>query len=120
MRGTGGPGDIGVLRLDFPGYTGAETLEHISWDEWFEKFDERDLALLYQDTTAAGEPSNFNRLVSRSGVEGEEMRAGESMTLGESAGRTSRRNALRPAVEILEIDVEEVPTGGRSRMMGEM
>src|SRR5438093_8323369 len=71
VRGTGGPGDIGVLRLDFPGYTGAETLEHISWDEWFEKFDERDLALLYQDTTAAAEPSNFNKLVSRSGVEGE-------------------------------------------------
>jgi hypothetical protein len=42
------------------------------------------------------------------------------MTLGESAGRTSRRNALRPAVEILEIDVEEVPIGRRSRMMGEI
>jgi hypothetical protein len=47
VPGTGGPGDIGVLRLVFQGYPGADTLEPISWDEWFEKFDERDLALLY-------------------------------------------------------------------------
>ena len=39
-------------------------------------------------------PSNFNKLVSRSGVEGEGMGAGESMTLGESTERTSLRNAL--------------------------
>ena len=65
VRGTGGKGDIGMLRLDFPGYSGEDTLEHIDWDEWFEKFDERGLALLYQETTASGEKSNFNKLMSR-------------------------------------------------------
>ena len=65
VRGTGGQEDVGMIRLDFPGYSGEESLEHISWDEWFEKFDERGLALMVQDTTAGGEQSNFNKLVSR-------------------------------------------------------
>jgi ferritin-like metal-binding protein YciE len=65
VKGTGGKGDIGMLRLDFPGYSGADSLEHISWDDFFEKFDERGLALLHQDETTAGEKSNFNKLVSR-------------------------------------------------------
>jgi len=65
VRGTGGKGDIGMLRLDFPGYTGEDTLEEISWDDWFEKFDENHLALLVQEKTAGGQKSNFNKLVSR-------------------------------------------------------
>ena len=62
---TGGTDDVGMIRLDFPGYSGSESLEEISWDEWFEKFDERNLALLVQDETARGQKSNFNKLVSR-------------------------------------------------------
>jgi hypothetical protein len=65
VRGTGNKGDIGMLRLDFPGYSGADSLEPITWDEWFEKFDERGLALLHQEATAQGQKSNFNKLVSR-------------------------------------------------------
>jgi ferritin-like metal-binding protein YciE len=65
VRGTGGKGDTGMIRLDFPGYSGAQSLQPISWDEWFEKFDENNLALLYQEKTARGQRSNFNKLVSR-------------------------------------------------------
>src|SRR5579884_4511542 len=65
VRGTGGRGDTGMLRLDFPGYSGETSLEHIDWDEWFQKFDEKNLALLVEDTTARGQRSNFNKLVSR-------------------------------------------------------
>jgi ferritin-like metal-binding protein YciE len=61
----GRKGDTCVLRLDFPGYTGEETLEHISWDEFFRIFDEQGLALVYQEHTADGKKSNFNKLVSR-------------------------------------------------------
>src|SRR5579884_181902 len=46
VKGTGGRGDTGMLRIDFPGYSGEDSLQHISWDEWFEKFDERNLSLL--------------------------------------------------------------------------
>jgi hypothetical protein len=69
VRGTGGEKDIGMLRLDFPGYTGEESLQPISWDDWFRKFEERQLALVYQDQTATGEKSNFNKIISRETAE---------------------------------------------------
>jgi hypothetical protein len=65
VRGTGGGEDIGMIRLDFPGYSGAQSLDAIDWDEWFGKFDESGLALLIQEETARGPKSNFNKLVSR-------------------------------------------------------
>jgi hypothetical protein len=61
--------DIGILRIDFPGYSGKESLEEISWEEFFQKFDESDLALVYEEETAEGERSNFNKLVRRETVE---------------------------------------------------
>jgi len=64
VRGTGN-GDAGVLRIDFPGGAGEDQLEPISWEEWFEKFDENNLALLYQEEKASGEDSTFFKLVSR-------------------------------------------------------
>ena len=66
VRSTGGSDDVGIIRLDFPGYSGGDSLETIDWNDWFEKFDESNLALLVQDATAGGERSNFNKLVSRS------------------------------------------------------
>jgi ferritin-like metal-binding protein YciE len=67
VQGTGGQGDIGMLRIEFPGKPNAKDakLQPISWDDFFEKFDERGLALLYQETTARGQKSNFNKLVGR-------------------------------------------------------
>ena len=66
VKGTGGPDDTGMIRLDFPGYTGGDSLQPISWDEWFRAFEENALALLVQEETAGGDQSNFNKLVSRS------------------------------------------------------
>ena len=70
VRGTGGKGDIGMLRLDFPGYSGGESLERISWEDFFDKFEERGLALLYQEETSRGQKSNFNKIVSRETARG--------------------------------------------------
>jgi hypothetical protein len=65
VRGTGGDGDPGILRIDFPGGTGEDQLEHVSWDEWFQKFDEQNLAFLYQEHKADGDDSTFFKLVRR-------------------------------------------------------
>jgi len=66
VRGTERNGDeAGVLRIDFPGGTGDDRLEHISWDEWFDKFDDEGLAFLYQQEKADGSDSTFFKLVSR-------------------------------------------------------
>ena len=67
VRGTCNGDEAGVLRIDFPGGAGEDQLEHISWNEWFEKFDENQLAFLYQEEKASGEDSTFFKLVSRDG-----------------------------------------------------
>ena len=53
------------MRIDFPGGAGENQLEHISWEEWFETFDDAKLAFLYQEQKASGEDSTFFKLVSR-------------------------------------------------------
>jgi hypothetical protein len=69
VKRTESGGEAGVLRIDFPGYRGEDSLEEISWDEFFKKFDEKKLAFLYQDTTSSGEESRFFKLVSRETAE---------------------------------------------------
>lgn len=89
VRGTGDSQDVGMIRLDFPGYSGEQSLEPIEWDEWFQKFDESGLALLVQDETARGERSNFNKLVSR-----DTAKAGSSSRKkGSGRSSSSRRSA---------------------------
>lgn len=61
--------DAGIIRIDFPGYSGEGSLEKISWDEWFQKFDDSDLVFLYQETLASGGQSNFNKLIKRETAE---------------------------------------------------
>ena len=66
VQGTGQGEDAGLLRIDFPEeHEDEEQLEEISWDEFFEKFDEKRLAFVYQEKTVGGEPSRFNKFVSR-------------------------------------------------------
>ena len=72
VRRTGDAEEPGVLRIDFPGGRGSESLEEISWEAWFEKFDEKELAFLYQDKTKNGEESRFFKLVSRETAENKE------------------------------------------------
>lgn len=65
VKGTARGGAAGVLRIDFPGYSGEGKLKPISWDEWYGKFRESNLKFLYQDRAASGGQSRFFKLVSR-------------------------------------------------------
>lgn len=62
VRDTGDGDDAGVLRIAF---RDDPALEEITWDEFFDKFEEEDLAFLYQEKTADGKPSRFFKLVNR-------------------------------------------------------
>ena len=55
----------GILRFEFPKAKNHNdgALSELSWDDFFKKFDKADLELVYQDKTAAGEQSNFNKLI---------------------------------------------------------
>jgi hypothetical protein len=83
VAGTGGRDDVGMIRLDFPGYSGGDSLQPITWEQWFAQFDSNGLALVVQDTTADGERSNFNKLVKRDETEPE----GRGRARGASYGR---------------------------------
>jgi hypothetical protein len=74
VRATHGKDDPGIIRLECPRAPHAkdDALEEISWEEFFEKFDEADLALLYQEETASGQRSNFNKLIGRETAEARE------------------------------------------------
>ncbi len=56
--------DPGILRLFFPKapHHNDDAIEEISWEEFFEKFDESGLELTYQEKTADGHVSDFNKL----------------------------------------------------------
>lgn len=68
VKGTGADeDDPGILRIDFPGYSGEDSLEHIEWDEFFDAFEDNELAFLFQDE----KNSRFNKLIARNGAAAE-------------------------------------------------
>jgi hypothetical protein len=55
----------GVLRVLFQEQESGNSLEKISWDDFFKKFEEEKLAFLYQDETKDGKTSRFFKFVQR-------------------------------------------------------
>lgn len=64
VKSTESGGEAGILRIDFKDDGKEGSLEQISWDEFFEKFDKNDLEFLYQETTKDGSESRFFKFVS--------------------------------------------------------
>jgi hypothetical protein len=65
VKGTDKGDSGGLLRIDYPGFSGEDTLETITWDEFFQGFEENKLAFLYQEETKDGKESRFSKLISR-------------------------------------------------------
>jgi hypothetical protein len=55
-------GRPGVLRFDFPGFSNGGRLKHVSWDDWFRTFDERELNFIFQEERKDRRQSNFFRV----------------------------------------------------------
>ncbi|HEX8924235.1 MAG TPA: hypothetical protein VF786_00510 [Terriglobales bacterium] len=58
-------GESGILRFEFPDAPNRNDskLREISWEDFFEKFDENNLEMVFQEKTADGAESNFNKLI---------------------------------------------------------
>ncbi len=82
--------DPGVLRIDFPGFSGEGTLEEIPWEQWFDWFDRNGLAFLFQDDRQ----SRFSKLVRRTGDEADEA---ASAHRSEGAGHRDASSHAAPA-----------------------
>lgn len=65
VKASGSAGDPGILRIDFPGFSGGQSLEPIEWDTFFKAFEDNHLAFLYQDERE----SRFSKLVDRDTVD---------------------------------------------------
>jgi iron-sulfur cluster repair protein YtfE (RIC family) len=106
VKRTGREGDPGILRIDFPGFSGVRTLEKISWDEFFDWFEKNELAFLHQDTTTQGKQSRFSKLVSRDSVDVAEASAPPSEKTAEAAKEPEA--AVGDPIEVLEDQHEDV------------
>ncbi|PRQ06136.1 hemerythrin domain-containing protein [Enhygromyxa salina] len=91
VKGTGSDDDPGVLRIDFPGFSGTKTLEPIEWETFFAAFEDNELAFLYQDE----EDSRFSKLISREQV-AKDSRQGDG------------KSSAVDAIELLESQHREV------------
>jgi hypothetical protein len=84
---TGKAGDPGILRIDFPGFSGEGSLRPIGWEQFFEWFDKNELALLYR------ERDRFNKLVSRETAEARSRRRRSHARSRTSASKSTRRRS---------------------------
>ena len=71
VKGTGraGKSGSGLLRIDYPGFSGEDTLEKITWEHFFEQFEKSGLAFIYQDKLETGDTSRFSKLIDRNSTE---------------------------------------------------
>jgi len=110
VKSTARDGRGGILRIDFPGFSGARTLEEVSWEEFFDKFEESELAFLYQDQTRSARPSRFNKLVSRASL----AEDGRSTSPGARAKKAPRRASPAAATTKKQPATRRGPTQNRS------
>src|SRR5690606_37880426 len=88
--------DPGILRIDFPGFSGKQTLEQISWEQFFDAFEDNQLAFLYEDA----KNSRFSKLVSRDAVELTDEGNGKRKR---RKGKRAKAGAKRRGVDALEL-----------------
>ena len=77
VKGTEGKQGVGLLRIDYPGFSGEDTLETITWEEFFTAFEDNNLAFLYQDETKDGAQSRFSKLIDRDSADEKSKAAGK-------------------------------------------
>jgi hypothetical protein len=77
VKGTENKQGSGLLRIDYPGFSGEDTLEPIPWEEFFKAFEENNLAFLYQEETKDGKESRFSKLIDRGSAKEKGKAAGK-------------------------------------------
>jgi hypothetical protein len=105
VKGTEYRDDPGVLRIEYPGFRGSEKLEPLTWDDWFEAFDEHQLAFLYDPDPK----SRFSKLVDRDEL------AKRRRAVAEKRGSAKRMGAKRTAAKRT---AAKRPAAGRSASGG--
>ena len=94
-------GEPGILRIMFPKapHANDSSLKEISWDEFFEKFDENRLALVYQEVTSEGAESNFNKLIHPDDEDHPARSASKKSSAKKSAAKKSPRKSAKKSAK---------------------
>jgi hypothetical protein len=99
------PGRAGLLRIDFN--KPEDELEEVSWDEFFDTFDENNLAFLYQDKTASGRKSRFNKFVNRDTVDTQDTETDSGTARATDGDSSSKRRASQMEEDAEEADEDD-------------
>ena len=94
---TGCGGDPGVLRIDYPGFSGQETLERMDWEQWFDWFDRDKLAFLYQPLGAGRFSKLVDRRTARSEASSRPARSSSKKRSSSKTASTGRKRAAKKA-----------------------
>jgi hypothetical protein len=89
VAGTERDGEPGILRFEFPNAPKHkdDKLKPISWEEFFRKFDEQGLEFLFEEKTADGQISNFNKFVYPEQVKGSHTESKSSQSEKSGSGK---------------------------------
>ena len=95
VKGTERGGEAGIIRFEFPNAPNRNDskLEEISWEDFFEKFDQNNLEMVFQEKTADGQQSNFNKLVHPSDDEHSSRSSKTHSSKSEKSGSKSKHKA---------------------------
>lgn len=96
VKRTGQDDDPGILRIDYPGYSGGNSLEALDWDSWFDAFEANQLAFLYQQDAN----SRFSKLVRR--------RPEDELSDAQQHQRGTRRKGKTNRVDLNSASEEEL------------
>ena len=95
VKATGRGKDPGILRIDFPGFSGEDTLEQIEWDEFFEWFDKNKLALLLSSERG----NRFNKLVDRTSVKSASKKSSSKKSTGAKKSSSKKTSSKKSAAK---------------------
>lgn len=99
VKGSGGGQSLGLLRIDYTGFSGQNSLEKIPWKTFFEGFEKNNLAFLYQDE----QDSRFSKLVSRDNVELDQPSTNGKKSNGAKSKGTNAKKTPTKSVDALEL-----------------
>jgi hypothetical protein len=99
VKNTGTEDEPGVLRIDYPGFKGEDTLEPLEWDVFFEAFEANELAFLYTEDSE----SRFSKFISRDNMREDSAAAPEEEQEEDEEDEEEQEEAReRDAIGLLE------------------
>lgn len=110
VKGSERGSDPGLLRIDFPGFSGVETLAKMSWDDWFKWFDKKKLAFVHQPNTRFSKLVARDTAMARAGIRATPRRAAGAKRATAKRTTTKRATTKRPAAKLARISKKPAAT----------